>query len=271
LKALSKWNQVEIPDKETMALPVKRIIINADDLGLSRQVNEAVKVLMSSGVVTSATIMANGPCWSEAVDLARSMPDRSFGVHLNLTEGHPLTGSHSLEPLVDDEGNFRKLDHYHHLSPAVMKAVLRELCAQVERLNSSGIRISHLDSHQHIHTQPRFFGILKRIQSLFRIRKVRISKNIYRPFQVLRSPLLRHQKALWNFALRSFYRTQTTAGFTDFRTFMEVAQHHGLPHSSLEIMAHPGNEKHAEETALLASWKPRELPFSVRLINYHEL
>jgi predicted glycoside hydrolase/deacetylase ChbG (UPF0249 family) len=254
-----------------MSAHIIRIIVNADDLGLNRQVNEATFALMEAGQVTSATIMANGPCWSEAIDLARSKPDHSFGVHLNLTDGRPLCGSRLLEPLLDDEGDFRKLDSYRHLPHGVLEGAFQEFSAQVERIRSSGIRISHLDSHQYIHTQPRFFGVLKRVQSLFHIRKVRISKNLYAPHKALRSPLLLHQKALWNFALRNLYRTKTTAGFTDFRTFMEVVQHHGLPYPSLEIMVHPGNSNYAEETALLMFWQPQELPFAVRLINYHDL
>jgi predicted glycoside hydrolase/deacetylase ChbG (UPF0249 family) len=257
--------------EEEMSALIKRIIVNADDLGSNHRVNEAILALMEAGLVTSATIMANGPCWSEAIDLARSKPDHSFGVHLNLTDGRPLSGSRLLEPLLDDEGNFRQLESYHHLPNTVVEGAFRELCAQVERIQGSGISISHLDSHQYIHTQPRFFGVLKRLQTRFRIRKVRISKNIHAPHSVLRSPILRYQKVLWNFALRSFYRTKTTAGFTDFLTFVEVVRHHGFPYPSLEIMVHPGNPNYAEETALLLSWEPQELPFPVRLISYHEL
>ena len=67
-----------------MAAHVKRIIVNADDLGLSQQVNDGARVLMEAGLVTSGTIMANGPCWSEATALARSKSNLSFGVHLIL-------------------------------------------------------------------------------------------------------------------------------------------------------------------------------------------
>lgn len=254
-----------------MSAHCKRIIVNADDLGWNRQVNQATRVLMEAGLVTSATILANGPCLSEAIDLARSKPDLSFGVHLNLTGGRPLCGSRLLEPLLDHDGNFRKLDSYRHLPKGVLEGAFQEFSAQVERVQSSGVRISHLDSHQYIHTQPRFFGVLKRVQTHFHIRRVRISKNIYAPHQVLRSPILLHQKALWNFALKNLYRTKTTAGFTDFSTFVEVARHRVLPHPSVELMVHPGNANYAEENALLRSWRPQDMPFAVRLINYHDL
>ncbi len=254
-----------------MAAHVKRIIVNADDLGLSQQVNDGVRVLMEAGLVTSGTIMANGPCWSEATALARSKSNLSFGVHLNLSSGRPLNPGSMLGPLLDDGGNFRKLATYGHLPRGVLQGAFRELCAQVERIQQSGLSISHLDSHQYIHTQPRFFGILKRLQRRFRIRKVRISKNIYIPNKVLRPPGLLYRKAIWNFALRNLYRTKTTGGFTDFSTFVEVVQRHELPYATLELMVHPGNEKFANETALLSSWRPQDLPFPVRLINYNEL
>jgi predicted glycoside hydrolase/deacetylase ChbG (UPF0249 family) len=254
-----------------MSAHIKRIIVNADDLGLNQQANEASLALMEAGLVTSATIMANGPCLSEAIEIARSKPDLSFGVHLNLTEGRPLCDNPLLESLLGDDGHFRKLDSYRHLPKGVLEGAFQEFSAQVGRIRSSGIHISHLDSHQYIHTQPRFFGVLKRVQSHFQIRKVRISKNIYAHRKAFRSPFLLHQKALWNFALRNLYRTRTTAGFTDFSTFVEVARHCGLPHPSLELMVHPGNAKHAEENDLLWSWRPRDMPFAVRLINYHDL
>ncbi len=254
-----------------MAAPTKRIIVNADDLGWSRQVNDGARALMEAGLVTSATIMANGPCWAEAVALAHARSSLSFGVHLNLTGGRPLCPSRMLEPLLDDAGNFRKLASYGHLPCSVLEGIFRELCAQVERLQQHGISISHLDSHQYIHTQPRFFGILKRLQRRFGIRKVRISKNLYAPGKVFPSPLLLYGKAVWNFALRNLYRTRTTACFTDFATFLEVARHGELPYATLELMVHPGNEKFAEETALLSSWRPQDLPFPVRLITYDEL
>ena len=254
-----------------MATHVKQIIINADDLGWNHRVNAEALVLMEAGKVTSATIMANGPCWSEAIALARSKSNLSFGVHLNLTSGRPLCPDGKLAPLLDDEGNFRKLESYGHLPHCALQGIFRELCAQVGRIQQSGVRISHLDSHQFIHTQPRFFGILKRLQHRFRIRKVRISKNIYAPDKVLRSPALLNRKAMWNFALRNLYRTKTTGGFTDFATFMEVVPRRELPYSTLELMVHPGNENYAAETALLLSWRPQDLPFTVRLINYNEL
>jgi chitin disaccharide deacetylase len=254
-----------------MATRVKRIIVNADDLGLNQQVNDAAAALMEAGLVTSATIMANGLCWSEAVALARSKPNLSFGVHLNLTSGRPLCSDRMLGPLLDDEGNFKKLENYAHLPRRVIAGAFREWCAQVERIHQSGIRISHLDSHQFLHTQPRFFGILKRLQHRFEIRKVRLSKNLYTPDKVLRSRALLYQKAAWNFALRNLYRTKTTAGFTDFATFVEVVRRRELPYATLELMVHPGNEKYAEETALLSFWRPQDLPFTVRLINYNEL
>jgi predicted glycoside hydrolase/deacetylase ChbG (UPF0249 family) len=148
---------------------------------------------------------------------------------------------------------------------------LCELRAQVERITRSGINISHLDSHYSLHNQPWFFGVLKCLQIIFGIRKVRIFQNIYFPQRVPRSPLLFYKRAIWKFALKNIYRTKTTAGFTYFSTFVDVTQHRQLPHPTLELMVHPGNEKYAEENARLRSWRPEHLPFKVKLINYHEL
>lgn len=248
----------------------RRIIINADDLGLNSRVNEETFALMEAGLVTSASILANGAAFRDAVGRAGNHPGCSFGVHLNLTAGRPLNPSRGLRPLLDADGNLRQLASYHRLSPSTVEAACRELMAQVAAVRAAGIRVSHLDSHQFVHTQPRLFWMLKRIQSTFGIRRVRLSKNIHPPGGDHPSPFLLQRKALWNCALRRFYRTVTTRGFTDFATFRQVVGRLPLP-ESIELMVHPGNERFSAETALLRAWEPERSPIPVRLISYHDL
>ncbi len=69
----------------------RRIIINADDFGLCDGVNEAVAQAHSDGILTSATIMVNMPAAEKAVKIAKKLPSLGIGVHLNLTEGRPIS------------------------------------------------------------------------------------------------------------------------------------------------------------------------------------
>src|SRR3989304_9858695 len=83
-----------------------RIIINAEDFGASREVNNAISELMSQGKITSASILANSPEYKRAVEITKLYPECSFGVHLNLTEHRPLTKDNAFRPILNQEGNF---------------------------------------------------------------------------------------------------------------------------------------------------------------------
>ncbi len=244
-----------------------RLIINADDLGRTLEVNEAVFALMDKGLVTSSTIMANSPFVDRALANLAYFPRCSFGIHLNITEFAPLTREPALKSLLDPEGRF-SLDRFRKtmFSKQLQQAIFQEWESQVRKLQSGGLAISHLDSHQGVHTEPRLFWVLKRLQREFGLRKVRIRENI----GTLAGKL--HLRARWwNLALRLIYRTRTTSGFTDFSTFLQAAPILKGRDPSLEVMVHPGHPGYVQETAaLLGSWR-EGLPFPVHLISYHEL
>jgi predicted glycoside hydrolase/deacetylase ChbG (UPF0249 family) len=248
------------------------IIINADDLGLSSAVNEAIFDLMERGHVTSSSLLANAPATEEAIVESRHQKDRSFGVHLNLTEFRPLTRSSALSPILDNSGCFAG-DSIRStpITSQLRDAIFQEWSAQIERLLAMGVTPSHIDSHHHVHTIPGLFFVLKRVQRRFGVRKVRISKNIYpTKAQAPRSLLLR--KMLWNAAVRWYYPTITTNGFTSLNDFLDAAHHQQIRYRSVEIMVHPGGSgEYREESELLVkSWRDR-LPFQSTLINFSSL
>ena len=80
------------------------LIVNAEDLGGNVAINDASFALMEAGVVTSSTIIANGPAFEHAIAAIKQFPNCSFGVHLNLTVFPPLTASSGLAPVLDDYG-----------------------------------------------------------------------------------------------------------------------------------------------------------------------
>ncbi|MFZ5451354.1 MAG: carbohydrate deacetylase [Thermodesulfobacteriota bacterium] len=251
-----------------------RLIINADDLGISTQVNDAIYTLIQGGLVTSATMMPNAPALEEAAAGSFGHPRCSFGVHLNLSQFAPLQPHPAFAGILDEEGRFTKKVLNAPLGVGFLKAALAEWRAQVARIQAYGITISHLDSHDHVHVRrPELFPILKLIQREFGIRKVRISKNIYSPRSPLRSKGLFCQKCIFNYALRHFYHTVTTRGFTDFQSFLEAPLRERRRYSSVELSVHPGHpapEFLAETAALQTPWRER-LEFPIDLISYRNL
>src|SRR5215831_11580404 len=184
------------------------IIVNADDLGMSAAVNATTFDLMSRGRISSATLLANAPAAREAARHAASFPACSFGVHLNLTQFEPLTRGAGARLLVDERGEMTRANETAPPDAARLRAMYDEVCAQVGRVSAFGVRISHVDSHNHIHTRPFFFPILKLVQRRFGIRRVRLSKTFYAAEQPCPAQLIWRKRA-YNRMLKSVYRTCT--------------------------------------------------------------
>jgi predicted glycoside hydrolase/deacetylase ChbG (UPF0249 family)/glycosyltransferase involved in cell wall biosynthesis len=252
------------------ALRACQVIINADDFGMNERVNDAICDAISQGKITSVTILANAPCLDEALKNIPHFPQCSFGVHLNLTEFEPLTAGARGKLLVDESGQMTRHITTLFPTPALMEAIYEEWCAQIAHLISRGVDISHIDSHNHVHTVPFVFPALKAVQKHFGIRKVRITKNIYSVDQPCTTGLA-IKKRSYNIALRKLYPTRTTGGFSEMSTFCKEANLHPLRHRSVELMVHPGAPNNEAETELLYSDWERDLPFPVAKINYHRI
>jgi predicted glycoside hydrolase/deacetylase ChbG (UPF0249 family) len=248
-----------------------KIILNADDLGRNEKTNAAIFDLISKGRVTSASLLANGSAFEDAVLRVRDFPRVSFGVHLNLTEGFPLTTHRGLAALLETDGAFRR-ERIRRLQvdESLRGAVLSEWTAQVEKAVRSGVPVSHFDGHHHTHTSPGLFLTLKALQSRFGIRRVRITKNIVPPEEPL-SRSLRVSKAFWTLGLRYWYRTKTTEGCTSLKVFLRSATAATPRMRSVELMVHPGHPDFEEETWLLSGEWWKALPFEIQTISYLEL
>lgn len=263
------------------------IIVNADDLGISQEVNDATFDLIAKGRISSATIIANAPATREAalrasMFMSRStgsgLPTCSFGVHLNLTEFEPLTAGAGARLLVDERGQMSRSrvstptdrPRLEWLRAEWLHAVYVEFCAQIERVAALGVSISHIDSHHHVHTIPLVFPVVKAIQRRYGIRRVRLAKNFYSPDQPCPAGLALKKRA-YNWALRSMYATRTTDAFTEFLTYYTADPTRKRTPGRIELMVHPGASYAAEETELLdTDWIARtERP--LRLISYAQL
>lgn len=156
---------------------MKKLIVNADDFGLAEGVNRAIIDGHRNGIITSTTLMANGAAFVSAVAFASTVPDLGIGVHLNLTQGRPVCPASRVPTIVDSEGFF-------YPSPGVLarKILSRkirpgeiesELRNQIEKIASVGIRITHLDSHKHIHLLPPIFDLVVKLANEYGIDCVR--------------------------------------------------------------------------------------------------
>lgn len=151
----------------------KKFILNADDFGMSKELNKAVLDGYNYGFLTSASICANGEAYSAAVnDIIPECPGMGTGVHLNIIEGYSLT---KCKFLTDNCGKFNK-NYIYFIINSYKKSFLEEIeaefRAQIEKIQKS-TSIDHLDSHVHVHAIPEIFKITCKLANEYNIPFVR--------------------------------------------------------------------------------------------------
>jgi len=224
--------------------PARILAVNADDFGFTRGVNRGIVDCHLRGILTSATLMANGEAFDDAVALAREVPSLDIGAHLVLVQGLSLLGGRPLPPTV----------------PALVRALAfgrirpyEELRAQVEKILAAGLRITHLDTHKHTHLLPPVLEAVLRIAEEYRVPWVR------RPFDLPLPAARRTPPAGVRLARRAMAAVErrfeerirrsgcrTTDHFAGFqwtgRFTSEdlIALLGALPPGVTEFMAHPG-------------------------------
>jgi predicted glycoside hydrolase/deacetylase ChbG (UPF0249 family) len=144
-----------------------KLIVTADDVGLHPGMNEGAIRAHREGIVTACSVVANGAAFDDAVARLRDSPSLEVGVHLTLVEERPLTA-------------IRFPDKYtsfvpRYLARAIpLTAIELELRAQIERVAGTGLRVTHLNGHQHLHLLPRIFAVVARLAREYSIPYVRI-------------------------------------------------------------------------------------------------
>jgi hopanoid biosynthesis associated protein HpnK len=280
----------------------KRIIINADDFGLSSGVNKAVAQAHTAGVLTSTTIMANMPAAGEAIETAKQMPELGVGVHLNLFKGKPLSQDNGIDCLLNDDGGFA-------FSPArlsilsigrhkIRKAIRAELAAQIQWVIDNGLKPTHLDSHKHIHSFPSIFSIVCSLARQFEIAAIRFTLEP-KKLSAMPWPLPAEggrEKAMAIRIMAKINRIQNSAflktdcllgvahsGKIDVNFFKAVALYNSA--ATAEVMTHPGladgpgqeqtgllNQRKGELEALCSERTKRHFrDAGVKLVHYGQL
>jgi hopanoid biosynthesis associated protein HpnK len=216
---------------------VRRLIINADDFGLTAGVNRAIVEAHENGVVSSATLMANGQAFAQAVSLARSTPRLGVGCHVVLVDGAPLLPQTQVHSLLDGSGKsagdarFRegisKFGALAMLGRLAADEIEAEATAQIRKLQASGIPVTHLDSHKHTHLFPRVLRPLLQAAQRCGVRAIR------NPFERIQGSQLAASPSLW----RRWAEVGVLRGFA--RQFRDAVQQAGIatPDGTLAIVA----------------------------------
>ena len=162
---------------------MKYLIINADDFGLHETVNQGIIHGFTAGIVTSTTIMASGKAFEHAISLASDNLQLGIGVHLTLVGEKPVCDADKIKSLLDNEGclapEYPQFLLRYMLGKIELSDIRRELTAQVQKVVDSGIQITHLDSHQHMHIVPGIINITIDIAKQFGIKAMRIPAEPY--------------------------------------------------------------------------------------------
>lgn len=256
------------------------LIVNADDFGFSESVNEGIVDAHTQGIVTSTTWLAGGDAASEALELARDVPQLEVGLHLALTDVRPVGDPAPFHAVLDAEGRwptgYGSVLRWMRTSPHAGDVVATEWAAQVTHfLEHWGRLPSHLDSHQHIALIPRLMERYIELATRFEIHAVRIPSEVRRPRHwtgpcAMHRP---HETLVLSALAARLRRLACRAGvpapdhFAGFRQSGHLDERHLLdllPHlarrsGTVELMVHPGRQdapggylRRAERDALVS-------------------
>ncbi len=158
---------------------MKNLIVNADDLGWTTGVNRGILEGHRHGLITSTSLLANGPAFTDGVFLARNTPDLGVGVHLNLSDGAPTATPADVNGLLNEQNQFEGGPESILLRMARRivrpKEVEFEWDAQIQKIRDAGIQPTHLDGHKHVHMLPGLFQVAVRLAKKHGIGAIRVS------------------------------------------------------------------------------------------------
>jgi predicted glycoside hydrolase/deacetylase ChbG (UPF0249 family) len=273
-----------------------RVIINADDFGITNGVNKAIFELVDAGVLTSTSVMSNMPHYEDIVNLKDKI---GIGIHFNLTVGKPVTEAYKIPTIVRNNGEF--FDLLLLLKKMRQRKVSKqeveiELNAQIKRLIMLGIQPDHINSHESLLKYPFFMRVIKKIAKEYRIMTIRTYSQrkfdytrLLSPRKTMISLFLAFQKIKWEldgFHVADKYDSLLKLGL-DYEAAIKKLKNIfcNLPQGVLEMVTHPGYcdgnneilgeyiyEREVETKALLSSeFKELIVNFGVELIDFRDI
>lgn len=270
----------------------RRLIVNADDFGLSASVNAAVIRAHRDGILTTASLMVNEPGFAEAVQLAKENPRLGVGLHLTFLMGHSALPPEKIPGLVNGRGEFTNSPagaglryFFQHRLREQLRA---EIHAQFEKFHATGLKLDHVNGHLHLHLHPTIFKILMNDADKLRITHLRLTRDCLARsrrlsrghwfYKVSHAAIFdflsrRAQKVL---ATKKIRHAQISFGLlqdsrVDEEYLLKLLPE--LPAGDSELYSHPSLDKFKHELATLVSPRVREQVnrLGIKLIRYQEL
>ncbi|HEV7551633.1 MAG TPA: ChbG/HpnK family deacetylase [Candidatus Angelobacter sp.] len=283
-----------------------RLIVNADDFGLTSGVNRAIMEGNQGGIITSATLMANARASGAAIDLAKTQTDLRTGCHIVLIDGVPL--AERLPSLTNGLPRFRTSLKQFAIAAVRKKLdaeeIQREAEAQIRKIQARGITLTHVDSHKHTHMFPH---VLRPVLRAARACNIRAVRNPFEPMRCWPAGMVFATPGLWlrsagvmafqmfaaefRRALREEGMASTdgtigiaVTGMLDQKKLLRMLE--AVPDGTWELVCHPGysdadlraagtrlTASREIELSALTSVETREalLRHQIELISYAEL
>ncbi|MGV2986321.1 carbohydrate deacetylase [Vibrio sp. E150_011] len=229
-----------------------KLILNADDFGLTETVNNAIVDCFRSGIVRSTTIMMNQPGTQHAVDLYHQGLIREVGLHFTVTAGKPILDAKQVSTLVDEQGDFLERRELYRKTDICSEQVYKEIQAQYQAALNAGLAINHLDTHH-------FGGIFPRLKAAF----TRFANDVNLPVRRTDSII----------AGQDVLKVTTTDAFDvgfyndganlEHLKAMLISYQHKVPNGIVEFMCHPAKEVTTELKRLSGYTDKRVAEFNI--------
>ena len=271
---------------------IRRLIVNADDFGLSASVNEAVVRAHREGVLTSASLMVNEPGADEAVKLAKENPRLGIGLHLTLLLGHSALPPERIPDLINARSEFASRPArtgWNYFFQRRLRPQLRaEIHAQFEKFRATGLSLDHVNGHLHLHLHPVIFSILMEDSQELGLRHLRLTRDcLARSLKMSRGQWwyrLSHtaiyawlsRRAHAPLRQRGIQHAQITFGLlqtarVDEAYVLKLLPE--LPTGDSELYSHPSVDNFKHEFTALISPRVRESvqELGIELIRYQDL
>lgn len=270
----------------------RRLIVNADDFGLSPSVNQAVIRAHREGILTTASLMVNESSCAEAVELAKQNPRLGVGLHLTLLMGHSALPPGELPALVNDRSEFLndpvKVGFKYFFQRGVREQLRKEIHAQFARFRATGLPLDHVNGHLHLHLHPTVLGILMEDAGALGIDRLRLTRDpfwvdvslargqrVYRATHALIYSLL-SRRARAPLRRRNIRHTHRVFGLlqngrVDETYILKLLPL--LPPGDSELYSHPSldNFKHEFEALVSPRVKAQADKLGIELIRYRDL
>jgi hopanoid biosynthesis associated protein HpnK len=275
-----------------VAFPGRRLIVNADDFGRSKSINDAVIQAHCDGILTTASLMVNEPACDEAVALARENPKLGVGLHLTFVLGHAALGADRIPGLVNGDRAFTNnpaaAGFRYFFLPALRTQLHAEIRAQFQKFRATGLPLDHVNGHLHMHLHPTIFRILMANASELGIERLRLTFDPFRlnlrlasghfAYRALHAAIFHplSSRARPELQRRNIRHTRAVFGLLQNARVDEAYISKLLPElpaGDSELYSHPSLDEFRNEFDALISPRIREqvAKLGIKLIRYQDL